>query len=228
MLGHVQGGLQVALGLRVGVAAGQPRQIELHRRQGAANVVVYFAGNIGPFALYAGLQVLGQVGQAALGLGQRLGSLLLGAAGTEHIQRALQHHGQPVQAVLVHIVAHAAHHGLGHGGLANGARDQHKRDLLAALAQRLPGVQTGKTAQVVVRQHGIERPVLQRRLEVGQGVHQLQGAVQITALQGHPDEFVVGLVVFQVEDSQARAVGVGGQGHGGLVRYQMTGILLDV
>lgn len=52
-----------------GVAA-HPGQIELHRGQRAANVVVDLPGDVGALLLNAHLQVLGQLGQAFAGIGQ--------------------------------------------------------------------------------------------------------------------------------------------------------------
>jgi phytoene desaturase len=67
VLHHFRSGARVGQHAGVSAVAGQPSQVEFHRRQRAAYVVVYFSGNGRAFLLDAGLQVLCEFCQAPTG-----------------------------------------------------------------------------------------------------------------------------------------------------------------
>ena len=79
---------------------GDPGQVELDRGQRSADVVVHLARDRGALLLDAGLQVFGQFGQAALGLGQLGVGAGLGQARFVHFDGALDHMRQLGHVVL--------------------------------------------------------------------------------------------------------------------------------
>jgi len=139
--------------------------------------------------------VLGQVRQAPARLGQLAGGFGLGALGLEKAQRALQHHGQSAQLVLVNVIADPSNHGIGDRSLADGARHQDKGQLKAAALQDVPGVHPRKTTQVVIGQNRIPSLGRQLALEILQRIHLDQRAIQVAAAQDKVDQLVIARVI---------------------------------
>jgi len=81
---------------------------------------VDFTGDVGPLAFDVALQVFGQLRQALPRHREFVGRLLPLAFDAVVLQRALHHHGQAVEAVLVDVIADTTHHRVGHHRLANG------------------------------------------------------------------------------------------------------------
>ena len=182
--------------------SGDPRQIELQRRERTAHVVMYFARDGRTFHLDAGLQVLRQFMQPLL----RFAQLLIGAqprtprfAGLHGVQ---QRRHQARQVVLEQVVAGAIAHGFDRGVFADLAGHQDERDVASTGHQQIERHQTGEARQVVVG-HDRVPGLVERQQKVGLVVDAPGRDIQPAALQMRQRELMVELGVFQMQQSQA-------------------------
>ena len=158
------------------------------------------ARDIGPLLLNAGVQVLGQFGQALFGLGQLLHGTAACQPGFVHFHRALDDMGQAADLVFEQVVADAQSHDIHRRRFANGTRQQHKWRGVGAGANQFPDIQRREAGQVVVRQNQVERLFLQSVFDSGQSVYRREGAGQRSALETQPRQGLICDRVFNMED----------------------------
>ncbi|MCY1548084.1 hypothetical protein D9M68_841720 [compost metagenome] len=158
------------------------------------------ARDVGALLFDAGLQVLGQLGQALARFGQFIRGPRALAPRLRHLDRLLDHVREAVHAVLEQIVAHTAVHRIHRRRLADGAGEDDERNLDPHLAHHVPGIHAGEAGQVVVGQHHVEAPAQQFAAEIVQRVDQHHLAGQLAALQGELHQRVVHARIFQMQD----------------------------
>lgn len=115
---HRRGGM--LLHGRIGTVAPYPGHVKAYCGQCATNVVVDLASDGGPLMLDGGLQMLGQLGQAALRRGQLGNSLLARVACFVHFQGPGNYMREALDIVLEQIVRYPEPHRVNRCGLANG------------------------------------------------------------------------------------------------------------
>ena len=202
MVERLQRGGDAQLHLGRGGVAADPRQVELQRRQRAADVVVDLARDRRPFHFDAGLQVLRQFGQPLarrreLGVGEH--ARLVVAVG---LDRIAHRRGQARQVVLQQIVRRAVAHRGHRGVLADLARQQHERQHRPFALEQLERLCAGEPGHVEVRQHHVPRPPGQRLAETVFGVDPHRLYLEARSFELRARQLMVDLGVFQVQHAQ--------------------------
>ena len=206
-------------GLVAGMAA-DPVELELQRRERAADLIVDLAGDSVALGLHAGLQVLRQLRKPPARFGQLAVGRLAGAVRGRGGQRVLGGHRQAREVALEQVVAGALAHGLHGRVLADLARDQDERHRPAAAerlvrAQERQRVQAREAGQVVVGDDQVPG-FGQRGAELLARVHAAFVQHQPAPAQLGHHQRVVQLGVFQVQQPHRGA-------HGGQYRKAGAG-----
>ena len=221
LMQHAAGLAGVLLGGGIGAVAGDPAQVKSNRRQGAANVVVDFAGDAGALLLNRRLQVFGKSGQAFFGGGQFGVGPHFGHLRLVRRDGALDHRAEFGHVVLGEVVADAQLDRFDRRPFADGARQQDERRPVGEALQGGPGVQCGETGQVVVGQNrrktGAAGSRAQQPVEFGEAVHPRQHTAQTGFAQCTFGQLVVQQRIFQMQNVQGglgRLCRLGGLGRG--------------
>jgi hypothetical protein len=193
--------------LRRARVARDPGQVELERRERAADVVVDLARDRRALVLDAGLQMLGKLVQALLRRHQVTVGLDAGALGLGGIDRVQQRRHEPGEVALLEVVARAVSHRLDRGLVADLARDEDERNVARARLQQLEREQAGKARQVVVGHHHV--PGLDERFEEGVlGIDPARLRDEAAAHEVGQEQFVIELRVLEMKDPKHAVPGL--------------------
>ena len=152
-----------------------PREVEPHRGQRAADVVVYLPCDRGPLFLDDRVEVGQQVPQSGLGGSERALAAQPFAARLGRRHCVEQRGSEASQPTLDEIVVSAVSHGRHGRFLADHPRDDDERKHLPCGPHHLQSLAAGELRQVVIGQHRVPAAL-------GEGADQLAALLDTTGL----------------------------------------------